>query len=504
MPVLKLHFGHGLGDAANWAQALELWRKRGYTVEIKVEDNKAWLWQALGYPRLPEACSAPYMDFPHPAGFGNPACGEVEGNKTAWNLKLPPMPDIGTREALWRELAELRLCVRDKVGEPARREAAEFLRDLPEPIILLHTHGTTWPETKNVPDHLCLPLYDGLLDALGGSLVLLDWDYRVPRLANGRVRHLKADWGHIGLEQLAALMLSADLLIGVDSGPLHYASLIPGLRTLGLWTGQVPWQLALRPNCNTVHLVPHRSQNPEHRWDWHLVEWSDRGREPQAGPEPGDVVRWARALLTAPCFLVDRASDLVFQNLVLRMRAQTPLSRRADRDLTVTRALARLEGRREPLIVETGCVRSPEDWGAGYFGYVMGSWLWQKGHGHLISIDNDPEHLAVARRLLHHFGESITLIHEDSVAWLRRNQRTIDLLYLDSLDTENPLHAEHCLQESMAAVAMLNSASLLLIDDTPWDSGGWKGKGRLAVPWLLGHGWRIVEAGYQVLLERAD
>ncbi len=89
-----------------------------------------------------------------------------------------------------------------------------------------------------MPDHLCLSLYEGLLDAAGSSLVLLDWDYRVPRPAAGRIRHLKADWGHIGLEPIAALMQYADLLIGVDFGPLHDASLIPGLRTLGLWTAK--------------------------------------------------------------------------------------------------------------------------------------------------------------------------------------------------------------------------------------------------------------------------
>ena len=502
---LQLHFGHGLGDAANWARALHLWRKRGYSVEVKVEENKAWLWQALGYALLPASCSATYMHFPHPAGFGDPDCDEVEGNKTAWNLGLPPMPDIGTRQELWKELTSVRLSVAGEVGERARRGAAEFLKGLPEPIILLHTHGSTWPESKSLPDQSCLAIYDGLLDELNGSLVLLDWDYRVPRLAHGKVRHLKADWGHIGLEQLAALMLRANLLVGVDSGPLHYASLFPGLRTLGLWTRHLPWQLALRPNCDTVHLVPHRAQNPEHRWNWHLLEWADPSREPGAGPDPNDIVLWARTLLSAPRFLAgrDQASDLVFQNLVRRMRAQTPLSCRADRNITMTCALERLAGRREPLIVETGCVRSPEDWGAGYFSYVMGSWLWLRGNGHLISIDNNLEHLAVARQLLTRFGQAIELVHEDSVAWLRRNQRPMDLLYLDSLDTEHPRHAEHCLEETMAAADGLNGTSLLLIDDTPWDSGGWKGKGRLAVPWLLEHGWRIVKSGYQVLLEQS-
>src|SRR5207244_2725110 len=37
--------------------------------------------------------------------------------------------------------------------------------------------------------------------------------------------------------------------------------------------------------------------------------------------------------------------------------------------------------------------------------------------------------------------------------------------------------------------------------DSPRGAGGcWTGKGTLAIPWLLGLGWRVVEEGYQVLL----
>jgi hypothetical protein len=42
---------------------------------------------------------------------------------------------------------------------------------------------------------------------------------------------------------------------------------------------------------------------------------------------------------------------------------------------------------------------------------------------------------------------------------------------------------------------------LILIDDTVWDRG-WRGKGAKAVPWLTTRGWRILSAGYQVLLSR--
>ena len=58
---------------------------------------------------------------------------------------------------------------------------------------------------------------------------------------------------------------------------------------------------------------------------------------------------------------------------------------------------------------------------------------------------------------------------------------------------------EHCLSEVQAALPHLGADAKILIDDTP---AAKRGKGRLAVPWLLEHGWRIAVNGYQILLER--
>jgi len=501
---LRLRFPHGLGDCANWAQALLLWRTRGYNISVEFEDNKAWLWNALEYERCKKSDHPVEVPFYHPECFGNPEHDELRGNKTAWSLCAPPMPEIGTREALWNDLAAIRVDVRAKVGQIAREDASKFLKHLPEPIVLLHTHGSTTPEYKSIPDHLCLPIYNALLDELGGTLVLLDWDSRMPRLAHGRVRHISDDWGHIDLEQLAALMARAQLFIGVDSGPLHFAALVADLPILGLWTHHLPWHLALRPNSSTVHLMPHYAQNREHRWNWHLVEWSDSQRKPEAGPDPSDVAKWARLLLGTPRFFEKskQGPDLVFQHLINCLRSRTPTNSRADRDLTVSYALERLQDRKHPFIVETGCVRSFDDWGAGYFGYIIASWLWHRGGGQLISVDNDQEKLSIAQQILRPFQQCVELVHSDSVQWLAGNQRPLDLLYLDALDTEHALHAEYCLEEIKAAASGLTKQSLVLIDDTPWDRGGWVGKGRLAVPWLLNRGWRIIQSGYQILLER--
>ena len=76
-------------------------------------------------------------------------------------------------------------------------------------------------------------------------------------------------------------------------------------------------------------------------------------------------------------------------------------------------------------------------------------------------------------------------------------------MYLDSLDTTEPGHAEHALREVQAAMPKLGKDSLVVFDDTPWHGGAWVGKGAMAVPFLLQQGWTVLYAGYQVVLGQA-
>jgi hypothetical protein len=88
----------------------------------------------------------------------------------------------------------------------------------------------------------------------------------------------------------------------------------------------------------------------------------------------------------------------------------------------------------------------------------------------------------------------------DSVARLSGWGSLIDVLYLDSHDTNLPGHAEHGLAEISAAEHALHDRSLVVFDDTIRAGDGWLGKGRLAVPYLLGRGWQVLASGYQVVL----
>lgn len=158
----------------------------------------------------------------------------------------------------------------------------------------------------------------------------------------------------------------------------------------------------------------------------------------------------------------------------------------------------------DPRVVETGCVRSAADWSAGYFTWLCGAVLDAHGGGELVSVDNDPEHCRTARRLCSRWPR-VSVVDGDSVAHLRERTEPIDLLYLDSMDTYVAGHAEHALAEAQAGERLVSERGLIAFDDTPPDGrGGWDGKGRLAVDWLLSRGWRVrPESGYQTVLERA-
>ncbi|MEO2031772.1 MAG: adenylyltransferase/cytidyltransferase family protein, partial [Planctomycetaceae bacterium] len=88
-------------------------------------------------------------------------------------------------------------------------------------------------ERKSLPNAVTEKFYEEFVNTCDGTLVLLDWDNRVPRLESWRVRHL-TDFGNVSTLQMFALMLEADLLMGVDSGPLHAARLTD-IPTIGMW-----------------------------------------------------------------------------------------------------------------------------------------------------------------------------------------------------------------------------------------------------------------------------
>jgi predicted O-methyltransferase YrrM len=173
----------------------------------------------------------------------------------------------------------------------------------------------------------------------------------------------------------------------------------------------------------------------------------------------------------------------------------------ADRRPTMGKFLLHLAELDKPLVVETGCQRADDDYGAGMSTQIFGRFLARRG-GRLLSIDNNGRNVNFARSRTQ--GLPVDVIREDSVAWLSKfDWPQADGVYLDSADVGEPGYQEHCLREAQAASTRAK-AQFMLIDDTVKTKHGWWGKGALAVPWLQANGWEIEEAGYQVLLRRAS
>lgn len=196
-----------------------------------------------------------------------------------------------------------------------------------------------------------------------------------------------------------------------------------------------------------------------------------------------------------------------------------------------------------PLILETGCQRELDDWGAGCSTQVFTSCIAAYG-GHLISVDNNPEHLGRSQKmLLSHYDrytDYAELVLSDSVKYLKEQKESktkldmyggkIDLLYLDSFDypygklldayggkeyldiaidrlwakKEEELVEEfsniilpcqeHCLAEIKAAP--LSPSTIILIDDNILPGGG---KARIAKQWLAANNFHCVLDQYQTL-----
>jgi hypothetical protein len=499
---LRIEFNHGLGDCAMFAHLLQLYRRRGYTFEIRSDSNKALLWEAAGVSASTEGATFARHEWPHPPTFNRPDLrDELASSKVAWNLNRAPLPAIGEPPDLWEELCAIDLSgAVDAFVSPAdARAAATFVRDLPRPIVLLHTAGTSSPETKSLPNPLTSTLYRTLLRAFPGSLVLLDWDRRVPRLANARVRHTEADWGHIGLGELAALMSEAALLIGVDSGPYYFASLTR-LPVLGVFHHHYPACLTL-PRANNVNLAraAYAPVNVNRRSKWNIVEYAG------SMPTADEIALQAGRMLAGPRYGLPLGRDVMLQQWVLdwcnAAPAAFPVGERALTFDVVLRETTRRFA--DPTIVETGCIRSPEDWRAGYSSYLFGAYLDGRNAGRLISLDNDFAHCRFAMQACEPWAKRTSVTCTDSVSWLTTAGETIDVLYLDSLDTDFPGHADHALRETIAAEDKLSADALVVYDDSPWD-GGWAGKGAKAIPYLLERGWRVIAAGYQTVVSRGD
>ncbi len=201
-----------------------------------------------------------------------------------------------------------------------------------------------------------------------------------------------------------------------------------------------------------------------------------------------------------PGLLDDPGADRRLNAMIARLQAPFP-----NRRSTLTMFLNLLKNipttSNQPLkVVETGCQRSHDDYGAGMSTTILGYFLKNYG-GKLLSIDNDSTNVVFARQITSSLSLPVEVIQADSRKWLTSSiQGPIDGVYLDSADTWTPNYQECCLEEAKLASLVTNT---ILIDDTyKIDDTRWDGKGAKAVPWLLSQGWEVVKQGYQTLLSK--
>jgi len=139
-------------------------------------------------------------------------------------------------------------------------------------------------------------------------------------------------------------------------------------------------------------------------------------------------------------------------------------------------------------IIETGTLRTPNNWTDGQSAMLFTRFVEQHG-GHVRSVDIDPEACGIAQAFIasQHFDISCG----DSVTWLAQQQDLdkVDLFYLDSYDVDwnnDSASADHHLKEFKIIEPYLKPGVVVAIDDNSrWAHNNCRtGKGREIVEYL--------------------
>lgn len=281
---IKLKFDrHGLGDVCQFIYLVQIYHNRGYTVTVKIEENKKFLWQIAGV-NIVSGGNLPDHECLHPYEFNDLNFPDHIGNKVLFGLSHPFVPSLSelglTKETAWDELCKVKLSAHNFISEEARIEVDKFLDGLPKPIVCFHSCGNTWQERKSIPIETSFNVVLKLLDSMSGSVVILDNDRRSPMVGDERCKGIRPSFKNITLDQLCALYEKCDLMIGIDSGPFHVANLTP-VKCLGIFRDLQPTHVCL-PNPNAVYLA---SSKYEKHWKVRRDRWNIatyEGEEPTA------------------------------------------------------------------------------------------------------------------------------------------------------------------------------------------------------------------------------
>jgi FkbM family methyltransferase len=286
--IIRTEFRHGFGDCSQYAKLLQLWKRRGYDIHVLGDENKAWLWKGAGftYHREPGEHEFVRNVWGYPWSFGHLSEPDWSGNKTAHNLATEFLPIIGNREGLWRELIDVTVDVRvgvEQLQEQADQRVMDWWKrtlNPAGPVIAFHWRGNAWRERKSIPREVMIETMRLLVDA--GCIVLaLDWEERGGWLDHPAVVNPNyAMGGQLDTITLASLLTKCDALIGIDSGPFHFAGLLPGVKALGVFYPTLHANHCCLPNPSAVYLVPERCR-PKDESIWTCVGYQGNGPSPE-------------------------------------------------------------------------------------------------------------------------------------------------------------------------------------------------------------------------------
>ncbi|MHC4144700.1 MAG: class I SAM-dependent methyltransferase [Planctomycetota bacterium] len=176
---------------------------------------------------------------------------------------------------------------------------------------------------------------------------------------------------------------------------------------------------------------------------------------------------------------------------------------------TFQKTLELLSEHNAEVLVETGTarigLRGAKSNGASTI--VFATWA-QENNALLHSVDISEESINAAKAEVIRQGlvDYVKWRLEDSLEFLAEFNEPVDFLYLDSYDYDKEdtsiqiASQEHHLAEFKAIESRLHEKSLVLIDDCRLPNGG---KGKLAIEYMLGRGWRILMNEYQILLVKS-
>lgn len=427
-------------------------------------------------------------------------------NRIATMIGREPLPPIDADpQTIWNELISSRPDVVSRLPQADIDRVAEYIQDLPKPLILLNPATNMASATTSIPRDVVVEVYRQLLDKSPGTLLVADWEGMTPRIGSYRLRHLSDVWPEPTPALGLALANAVDVVVAVESPMLHLTSLTDTpMVSVCLFPGCYPTRTQL-PRGRTVCVVPYdvcNQFNRRVRLAYNMIE-TPRGTVTQAA---STIAGACLAMLESPRYLTpsQAGADVQLQQFVLDWERgyENPLSGYVDRNRGFDALLREIKERfTYPTIVETSTISCEESWRVdGYATYLLGAFL-QRFGGRLISVDPTAAVNEAPKRALSEIS-CVTLVADDPSVYLTRSQDRIDVLVVNGADDDHERAADCCLSYVRAAEHALHGNSLILLDDTVFFRGKFTGRGATAVPWLQDRGWRILRSGYQTILAR--